>query len=87
MNVNQASRPASVTQRKAAKDLKEEIVRASLDMRETLKRTLHCKDDDLDDLIKRTDAAKEAMRERSLLKRDITDDNIESSKKQAAIDG
>merc|ERR1712048_1547591 len=32
-----AARPASVKQRKAAKDLKDEIVKSSLDMRETLK--------------------------------------------------
>uniref|UniRef100_A0A7S3Z8C0 EF-hand domain-containing protein n=1 Tax=Lotharella globosa TaxID=91324 RepID=A0A7S3Z8C0_9EUKA len=61
-----AARPASVKQRKAAKDMKEEIIKSSLDMRATLKRTLHCKDEDLQDLLAQTKAAKERMRQRAL---------------------
>jgi len=61
-----ANQPASVKQRKAAKDMRDEIIKASLDIRETLKRTLHCKEDDLDSLIAQTHAAKEKMRKKAL---------------------
>lgn len=58
------AKPKSVKDRKAIKDKKMNMIKASLDARATLKRTLRCRDEDVEDLIRQTHEAKAAMKKK-----------------------